>query len=154
LEEVLLVRDEDANLAWAVERRVPTPRGSALDRDGAAPSAGGPVPPPAGTPAYRLRTEVPAHWLPLVPVESRPGSHRLRLSRLDGVRPLGRLLRPGLPGSYELFAEEVPREGLTVTRAHQYARAADGRGVLWTARHTRPGRGGTASGLRSDLVEE
>ncbi|MEU9580171.1 hypothetical protein [Streptomyces chilikensis] len=90
----------------------------------------------------------------VLPVEPRPGSHRLRLSHLDGARPLGRLLRPGDPGPYELFAEEVPREGLTITRAHQYARGSDGRGVLWTARHTRPGRGGTASGLRFDLVEE
>ncbi|MGW0927696.1 hypothetical protein [Streptomyces sp. NPDC002644] len=154
LEEVLLVRDEDANLAWAVERRVPTPHGATLDRTAATPPPEAPAPPPAGTLAYRLRTEVPANWLPLVPVEPRPGSYRLRLSHLDGATPLGRLLEPELPGAYELFAEEVPREGLTVTRAHQYARGSDGRGVLWTARRTRPGRGGAASGLRFDIVEE
>ncbi len=41
-----------------------------------------------------------------------------------------------------------------MTRAHQYARGSDGRGVLWTARRTRPGRGGASSGLRFDVVEE
>ncbi|MEV5434158.1 hypothetical protein [Streptomyces sp. NPDC052701] len=64
----------------------------------------------------------------------------------------GRLLDPGLPTPHDLFAEEVPREG--VTRTHQYARAVDGRGLLWTTRRARPGRGESSSGLRFDHLEE
>ncbi|MET9388037.1 hypothetical protein ABZY09_45405 [Streptomyces sp. NPDC002928] len=153
LEEVLFARDEGANLAWAVERRVPTPQGSTLDRTRTRTDPE-PAPEHVDMPTYRLRTDVPAHWLPLVPVEPRPGSYRFRLSHLDGARSLGRLLTPETPTPYDLFAEEVPREGLTLTRTHQYTRTSDGRGVLWTARRTRPGRGESSSGLRFDHIEE
>ncbi|MFJ6572107.1 hypothetical protein ACIQNU_32355 [Streptomyces sp. NPDC091292] len=154
IEEVLLARDEDANQAWAIERRVPTPIGTALDRTRTAPA---PRPVPA-TPTYRLMTEVPENWLPLLPVEIRPGAHRLRLAHLDTpdgtpVLPLGRFLNPGPPLPYDLFAEEVPREGVTLTRTVQYARTSDGRTVTWTSRRARPGRGGSSSGLRFDQIE-
>lgn len=66
----------------------------------------------------------------------------------------GRLLDPGLPTPCDLFAEEVPREDVTLTRARQYACAADGRGLLWTTCRARPGRGEYSSGLRFDHLEE
>ncbi|MEU9337227.1 hypothetical protein AB0D49_29385 [Streptomyces sp. NPDC048290] len=154
IEEVLLARDEDANQAWAVERRVPTPIGTPLDRTRITPTA--PAPPEALT--YRLRTDVPDHWLPLLPIELHPGAHRLRLAHLDTpdgipVLPLGRFLNPGPPTPYDLYTEEVPREGITLTRTVQYARTSDGRTVTWTSRRARPGRGGTSSGLRFDQME-
>lgn len=159
VEEVLLARDEGANQAWAIERSVPTPVGGTLDRTRTAPAPRPAPAVPGGTASYRLMTDVPAHWLPLLPVEPRPGSYVLRLGHLDGpdsrpLLPLGRLLNPGFPDAYDLFAEEVPREGVTLTRTHQYARTADGRGLLWTARRARPGRGESSSGLRFDHLEE
>ncbi|MFF5712637.1 hypothetical protein [Streptomyces sp. NPDC012756] len=104
-------------------------------------------------------SDVPDHWFPLLPLEPRPGAYVFRLGHLDGpdgepLRPQGRLLAPGLPNAYDLFAEEVPREGVTLTRSHQYARTRDGRSVLWTARCARPGRGEAQSGLRFDRTEE
>jgi hypothetical protein len=159
VEEVLLARDEGANQAWAVERRVPTPHGGTLDRTRAAPEPRPAPAVPGGTAVYRLMTDIPDHWFPLLSVEPRPGAYVLRLAHLDGPegaspRPLGRLLAPGLPHAYDLFAEEVPREGVTLTRSHQYARTADGRTLLWTTRRARPGRGETSSGLRFDYLEE
>lgn len=155
VEEVLLARDEGANQAWAVERLITTPLGAALDRTGTAAPVPRPVP---ATLTYRLATDVPANWLPLVPVEAGPGAHRLRLSGLnapDGspLVPLGRLLNPCLPGPYELYAEEVPREGVTVTRTVRHTRTASGRTLVWTARRARPGRGESSSGLRFDRLE-
>jgi hypothetical protein len=67
--------------------------------------------------------------------------------------PLGRLLNPCLPGPYELYAEEVPREGVTVTRTVRHTRTASGRTLVWTARRARPGRGESSSGLRFDRLE-
>jgi hypothetical protein len=49
--------------------------------------------------------------------------------------------------------EEIPREGVRVTRAWQLARWTDGSTYLWTSRHKRPGRGEGWSGLRFDVVE-
>ena len=58
-------RDEMANLAWAIERRVESEAGRAVDRE-----AGGP--PVNGHKVegddwrYRLSTDVPDHWVPLM----------------------------------------------------------------------------------------
>src|SRR5204863_2747857 len=51
-----------------------------------------------------------------------------------------------------LEEEEVPRDGIELTRAFNYARDASGRGVLWIGRRKATGRGEGASGLRFDAV--
>jgi hypothetical protein len=71
LEEVLLVRDEMANLAWGIERRVQGTSGEPIDRKLEADRLAfrQALPQAAGDPVlvYRLATHVPAHWIPLVP---------------------------------------------------------------------------------------
>src|SRR5262249_7453334 len=51
LEEVLLLRDETANLAWAVEKRIEGQNGTPVDRAQAAYEAAGPPAPPRPEPA-------------------------------------------------------------------------------------------------------
>jgi hypothetical protein len=48
--------------------------------------------------------------------------------------------------------EEVPRDGIELKRAFNYARDASGRALLWIGRSKTSGRGEGASGLRFDLV--
>lgn len=165
IEEVLLLRDELANLAWAIERVVQSATGARLDRVEAYRGTQPAPPPPADGEArimnYRLSTTVPDYWLPLVPVRidaTRPDI-RLRRGRvlLDrGGQPvapsaLGRVLEPGTPLS--LFEEEVPRAGARITRAWQYARWVDGSTHLWMGRRKGAGRGEGWSGLRFDVIE-
>jgi hypothetical protein len=166
IEDVLLLRDELANLAWAVERVVESATGARLDRLEAY-RATRFTPPPArsgegdDTLHYHLATTVPDYWVPLVPVRIDPARPDVRLRRgrvlLDrNGQPttpsaLGRVLEPGAPLS--LFEEEVPRAGARVTRAWQYARWTDGTTHLWIARRKGPGRGEGWSGLRFDVVE-
>ena len=168
LEEVLLLRDELANLAWAVERAVEGENGRAVDRTqgGSAPSedAAG-RPPAAETFRYRLRSQVPEHWHPLLPRRLRPDDPSMTLelgamSRTlpDGtvqpIPPLGQLLRPPAPGGDVILREEeVPREGARVTRAYQLARWHDGSTFLWLGRRKRIGRGEGSSGLVFDSLE-
>ncbi len=52
-----------------------------------------------------------------------------------------------------LEEEEVPRDGIDVRRAFNYARDASGRALLWIGRSKTTGRGEGASGLRFDIVE-
>lgn len=161
VEEVVLLRDEMANMAWAVERTVesaigqPLDRAEAAHRRAAAPSAPAPAtasgePPPL---SYRLSTDVPAHWLPLFPVRIRHDAAPVRLRR--GGTPQGRILEPHGTAGEPLFIneEEVPREGARVTRTYQYARWIDGSTHLWIGRRKRPGRGEGSSGLRFDILE-
>lgn len=167
---VSLMRDEMANVAWAVESLVRDDQGRRLDRfsrwaarrDAAlkaaeAAAAGGPA---ASTdPLYRVTSEVPDHWFPLLPEQLEDlDSVRLRLvpfTRLvDGVpkddAPIGTLLPP--VGSV-VHEEEVPRSGTQVIRTWQHARWYDGTRHLWAARRRLTGSGEGDSGLRFDQLE-
>ncbi|MFC0506521.1 hypothetical protein [Micromonospora costi] len=164
VEEIRLMRDEVANLVWAVEGVVQSGAGLAVDRfelfqrqRAAEQRDGGSTAPTGDGPAlvYRLATEVPDHWVALLPVETAPGELRLRRASAPHASgpgaPLGRLLTPDR--ELVLFEEEVPRAGARVTRTRQYARWLDGSTYVWTGRRKRPGRGEGASGLRFDVVE-
>lgn len=178
VEEVAFLRDEMANLAWAVERRVPGASGEGMDRTLEASRRAAHQALPGieadATLIYRLATEVPEHWIPLVPVHDPcTGTGALfgiQLERgtmirtgLDGVRhpiqPRGLLLRtdPAVAPEDEtplrLEEEEVPREGAIVTRRYQFSRWLDGRSCLWLGRRKMVGRGEGSSGLRFDLAE-
>ncbi|MDQ5821818.1 MAG: hypothetical protein M3540_10285, partial [Actinomycetota bacterium] len=175
IEEVVFIRDELANLGWAVERVVPGPSGRRVDRheawqdarwrlddatsQPAAPVATGARP----ASAYRLGSEVPNYWIPLVPEQTPGGSTEVRLNRgtlphfgPDGAavraEPRGRILEPGT--ELRLFDEEIPREGVRVDRSFQYARWIDGSTHLWIGRSKRPGRGEGSSGLRFDYLDD
>ena len=168
IEEVVLMRDEMANLAWAVERVVESQAGAPLDRfeayqaaltaaEAAAPEASN----GAGPARYRLATSVPDHWLPLLPVRVEvDGGEGIRLRRgrvvevdtgAAGAGPRGRLLQAA--EDVLLHEEEVPRSGARVTRAYQYARWIDGSTHLWVGRRKGAGRGEGSSGLRFDDLE-
>src|SRR5262249_23537458 len=78
LEEVLLLRDEMANMAWAVERVVESPSNHPLDRFEAyhqmqrrreLAAAAEAEATPNGELTYRLGTTVPDYWIPLLPVQ-------------------------------------------------------------------------------------
>lgn len=165
IEEVLFLRDEMANLAWAVERLVESPADLPLNRFEAyleqkrrrEPESS---PRPATTPEtlrYRLASEIPDYWVPLVPVRTERG---LRLERgavlkTDGspepVHALGRILESG--HELSLFEEEVPREGVRVTRSYQFTRWIDGSTHFWVGRRKGVGRGEGSSGLRFDSLD-
>lgn len=166
VEDLSLLRDEMANVAWAVERIVESAAGRPLDRHEAYQEtlAAQQAPPAAGSEGdpliYRLGTTVPDYWIPLLPVKD---GNALRLKRgalpafgeggIQGAHlPQGRLLEPNR--ELLLFDEEVPREGARVTRTYQYARWIDGSTHLWIGRRKEPGRGEGSSGLQFDVAEK
>jgi hypothetical protein len=168
LEEVLLLRDETANLAWGVERVVEGLSGRAVDRRQLYVERQNSERPPVpdGLPEdkliWRLATEVPDYWIPLIPVriESGNGSIAFRRGatlRQDGSREMqsarSRVLMPDPQDTLDIFEEEIPREGVRVTSAHQYARWLNGVPLLWIGRRKQPGRGEGSSGLRFDMME-
>ena len=145
LEAVELRRDEMANLAWAIERRVESPAGRAVDREaGAAPTTGDDVT-ATGDWRYRVATDVPDHWVPLVPIRTGRRSVQVVLRRgrvaLEGdPRPAkGRILEPEHP--FAMNEEEIPFGGLRVTRRYQVARGADGKVRAWVGRQKSPSGG-------------
>lgn len=164
VEETLFLRDEMANMAWGVERVIESASERPLNRYEQSPAevaATSGVEPTDGVPAYRLATDVPDYWVPLLPVQS-PAGLRLRRGAVlkpDGppepVRARGRILNPEPPGPpvLSLHDEEVPREGIRVTRQYQLARWTDGATHLWVGRRKVVGRGEGSSALKFDTLE-
>jgi hypothetical protein len=155
MEEVHFLRDEMANLVWAIERRVMSRLGEALDPSVTAPPV---VAPPATTAPtrYQLGTDVPPNWRPFIPTHL-PGSTRsIRLQRArlphQPLQTAGVILL--VPGTYFLAEEEVPRAGRIVNRAFKRARWLDGTAFLWIGRRSTTGRGEGSSGLVFDQIVE
>ena len=156
LEEVLFMRDEMANMAWAVEHVVQGAIENRLE-PGAVPDAPQTtLPTPSGLPQYRLATDVPVNWTPLLPqrVADPPSLRLVRAAMLapDGTNTIrhaqGELLNAVV--NLRLFDEEVPREGVKVTRQFERTRWIGGSTLLWVGLRKQVGRGEGSSALRFD----
>jgi hypothetical protein len=178
IEEVVLARDEVANMVWGIESVIPGVAGDGTDGFEAATALTAflarAAPAPTGPPEietdaevrYVLGTTVPENWIPFV-ATNEPGSNRqIRLQRAamprlatgdltDVVEPRGVLLREGLDAGepYFVHEEEIPRGGAVVTRAFQRSRWRHGRVSTWLGRRKSTGLGPGASGLRFDRIE-
>jgi hypothetical protein len=161
LEDVLMLRDELANMAWAVEKTVPSRTGRALDRHEDEVTRRTQPEPSTSTAArrYVLQAPVPRNWIPLLPKFDRDGGGAVTRRLLargaireqaggTGIPPRGRLLEPG--AALDIYDEEVPRAGVRVTRLWTLGRGIDGSTHLWRGRRKDPGRGEGSSGLRFD----
>lgn len=123
-EDILLVRDEVANMVWGVEKTVPLASGQskrgleaaretlAFFQNELATRLGGSPPPPAAAAArlrYKIMSTVPENWIPFIPVHVAGSNRQVQLQRaalpriLEGdpdppvkVRPRTVLLREGL----------------------------------------------------------
>jgi hypothetical protein len=172
VEEVHFLRDDAAELVWAVEHTALGADGLPADRTADALAHFQPLTPtPNGGAAlpsrrYLLRSDVEANWFPLLLTTQAAGSPLamadvppLDTSQATPV-PWGRILAPfapvpaaqGLQPGVLLPAEEVTPAGVQVTRAWRYARWTDGRQLSWVGRRIRPGYGPGASGLAFDLA--
>jgi hypothetical protein len=182
-EEVLVIRDEVANMVWGVERTIALPTGEAkpgleaaretrsfFERELERRLGHPPDPPDMAEGAhvrYRVMTDVPENWIPFIPVHV-PGQNReIQLQRarilrtLQGdtedplpVEPRTSLLRFALPGgTYVLHEEEVPRAGVRLTQGYQRTRWRDGRAWVWLGVRKRAGRGEGSSRLAFDDLQ-
>jgi hypothetical protein len=157
VEQVQFIRDEMANMVWAIEQRVGSRLGEGMVLASESPGAASAS--PAKETRYLLGTSVPDYWRPFIPVHV-PGSVRsirLQRARLPGPlrEPKAEVLRAGdADGHYFIEEEEVPRAGRIVQRMFQRARWHDGKTFLWVGRRSQTGRGEGSSGLAFDHVLE
>jgi len=159
VEKVNFLRDETANMVWAVENTVPSLAGPGIRGDemdiGVAPTD---TFTPAGSALVRYvaGTTVPTNWIPFLAVKM-PGSDaeiRLQRARMPGAPPArGRLLTE-VPPPYFVNEEEVPRAGTLVSRTWQRTRWVGGQTYLWLGRFKETGRGEGHSDLKFDQLED
>lgn len=165
IEKVNFLRDEMANMVWAVEAVIPSPLGKGIDGYEAAleiENSEQPVLPALHTtPAkirYILGTDVPYNWIPFIPVRLPGDNRQIQLQRArmplqTGSRGFkGKIL--DVPSPYFVREEEVPRAGKIVSRSYQRCRWTDGKVVVWVGRRATTGKGEGTSGLAFDQVEE
>lgn len=159
LEDVLLMRDEMANLAWGIERSIEgATETSVLLSNGSASSF---VAPAAGaTPRYVVSTTVPGNWIPLLPVRvddegAIQGLRRGAVLEPDGSKTTHPARSEALNASASLllvYDEEIPREGVHITRRRRMTRWIDGSTWVWTAFRNDVGTGEGSAGLRFDAL--
>jgi hypothetical protein len=178
LEEVMMVRDEVANMVWGVEKTVEQPAGfSRPGKEIAAQTisylqgligAGAPPLPLKADARYQVLNSVPENWIPFVPVHIPNSNRSIQLQRaamlriLQGdpnrppVQPLTRLLRQGLdsvpPKPYFVHEEEVPRAGTRLTQYYANTRWTGGGVFTWFRAQKQVGRGEASSGLGFDRL--
>jgi hypothetical protein len=177
-EQVVFVRDETADMVWAIEQRIPdgldgsrdAAQASVLLRQLLAPDEPAAVDGTATTAALRyiLQTEVAENWIPFIPVhlsgqlraiQLQRGVMRRTIGPTDSlIRPLTSILRPGIDDDdvrlapYYVHEEEVSQAGVVVEGMLRRGRRYDGTPVVWNARRVGSGRGTGRSGLTFDEV--
>jgi hypothetical protein len=158
LEQVNFLRDEMANLVWAVENRVPSQAGKGVSGDEMAMKD---APPPPFVPVndtvqirYVAGTTVPDNWIPFIPVHI-AGSDReihLQRARLPAAKGPQGVLLTEKAAPYYIDELEIPRAGVTVHRTFQRARWLQGKTFLWIGRDKEAGKGEGWSNLRFDQI--
>jgi hypothetical protein len=178
VEDVLMVRDEAANMVWGIERAVwlatgaPLPGAEAARETLAYRERAQQPPVPAGSPvspaaiAYQVMSTVPENWIPFIPVHVTGDSREIKLQRgamprvvngtIAKVEPRTTLLRPGLDAArpYFVHEEEVPRVGTRLSVAFNRTRWQDGRVIVWLGARRATGRGEASSGLDWDRITD
>jgi hypothetical protein len=158
IEKVNFLRDEMANIVWAVEAIIPSQAELGISGYEAAKrhaSPESPLTPGEAKIRYLLGSVVPTNWIPFMPVHLPDNETEIRLQRaqmptLD--RPKGVVLSGEPP--YFINEEEVPRTGISVSRSWQRTRWYDGKTFLWIGRRKTAGKGEGSSNLRFDRVED
>jgi hypothetical protein len=160
LEEVMLVRDEIANMVWAIETTIPLPNGEPkrgveaarelrafhvrdLERRLGEP----PDPPPLAEGAqvrYDVMSDVPENWLPFIPVHRDGETRSIQLQRAallriltgdpdrpEKVRPRTSLLRQGLDAKQPYYLHEEEVPRAGVVVTQRYQRTRWHNGRAW-----------------------
>lgn len=160
MEEIVVMRDEDANLVWAVERRYQSPDGEpVLNGDRTDPPASNTVSSASDDrPHFRFRADVPRHWIPYIPrqINVTGGDTYLRRGRTDetATQQAPQHHTRVLAESWRLREEEIPRAGLRIRRIQRFARGSDGTGYSWVARTREASPRLQQPGLSFDFLEE
>lgn len=180
VEEIRFIRDEMANMVWAVEHTIPLMTGGRKRGSEAADelkkryqqllddsAVVSPAPVYKADIRYEVMNSVPENWIPFIPARVEGSNRSIRLQRaampriLNGdpdapekIRPRTTLLREGLDidvcKPYFIHEEEVPRAGTNVYQSYQRSRWYNGGVYTWFGIRKQTGRGEGHSGLAFD----
>ncbi len=158
IERVFFMRDEMANLVWAIEDIVPSECSG-----GKKVLVGERINEPDNEEEsneeawkYTLGTTVPKNWIPFIAVHKKDSQSEIRLQRArmpNAQNPQSQLLQEIQPVHF-VEENEVPRSGVIIERTIHRTRWLDGRTYCWVGRQKRTGRGEGSSELVFDRLED
>ncbi|NNE76540.1 MAG: hypothetical protein HKN31_05650 [Pricia sp.] len=168
LEELLFLRDEYANMVWAIEKTVCNVMGKPMDGYDLHLELNGPF---LGTtdkntsnknslPRFRLASTVPTNWIPYLPFHIDGSKVNIELRRAvmmrneahtapEDIEPISTLARNDL---LTIREEAVPRSGVRIQLTRQRVRGTDGKTYIWQGRKVLAGKGEGSSGLTFDQL--
>lgn len=166
LEELLLLRDEYANMVWGIERTVCNELGKPVDGYDLHLELNGPFlkteerneANQIALPQFRLASPVPTNWIPYLPFHIDESNIELRRAVMmrnetntapEDIHPLSLLAQKDLLSIRE---EAIPRAGVRVQLTRQRVRWTDGRTYIWLGRKVLAGKGEGSSGLTFDQL--
>lgn len=182
-EGVYFLKDEMANMVWAVEKTIPTITGKGgvgkeyalqtqiYHQELSGGSNESQVPYKANV-FYKAMTEVPENWIPFIPVHANGHNRKIQLQRASNIRiiqgsdvipekikPLTSILREGLDETdtlkpYFVHEEEVPRSGIQVQQKFERTRWLNGEVYVWLGMKKKTGAGEGSSGLLFDQIKD
>lgn len=171
IEEVQFVRDEVANLVWAIEARVSDGVSNSMDGRTSAVAieqrlralAGGTSSTTAvqrndADRAYRLATDVMPHMIPFMPIAGRDRLtlRRAAIPRVVADQPITRIrARTQLvrrPPRYELDGAAIPQSGVALRGVWRRARSSDGATHTWFAYERIPSERADTVALKFDQI--
>jgi hypothetical protein len=160
LEKINFLRDEMANMVWAVENVVPSQLGKGIRGKEMAMKE----PPEPAEPTgedkpkikYILGTTVPENWIPFIPVHINGNESEIELQRaqMPAAPPAKGIILTEKPAPFFINEEEVPRAGVAVLRSYQRTRWLNGKTYLWIGRYKEAGKGEGWSNLKFDQIED
>lgn len=177
LERVNFIRDEMANMVWAIESVIQDGMGQGLDGNGFATqiheyynnlsSSGSRKINNEAKIEYSLITQVPENWIPFIPVKINTStllSQQIQLQRtqlpriIEGLPAMRIEPRTSIllnePSPYYIIEDEITKSGTKVELHWQRTRMANGKNVIWLARKRTNGRGEALSGLSYDQITQ
>lgn len=165
IEELLLLRDEYANMVWAIENTVCNELGKPTNGYDLHLELNGPFLKPEDAegnnpkmPRFRLASPVPTNWIPYLPFHIDDTNIELRRAVMmrnetnrapDDIDPLSFLARNDL---LTIREEAIPRAGVRVQVTRQRVRWTDGQTYIWLGRKVLAGKGEGSSGLTFDQL--
>ncbi len=181
IEKVAMVRDEIANMVWAVETDIQLPSGDKKKGIEAGRELYTFYKRLVGEPEsiddeekianirYEIMNTIPENWIPFIPVHKDSDNREIQLQRASmsriipgdtespaAVKPRAFLLRHGLDEdekhSYFIYEEEIPRAGISVSKSFQRTRWYGGKVFNWLGIRKQIGRGEGSSNLAFDQI--
>lgn len=160
LEEVSFVRDEMANLVWAIESIIPSAMGEG--RDGSQKNKEI-VKSKGEILKYQPMTQVPLNWIPFAAMVNDKNKSVLRRGKMldeqnNAIYPTNSIIRVGLTAKnkvnnpYDIPDYEIGREGVIVRKHFQQTRWVNGEVYTWVAMRKEIGGDGGWSGLAFDQL--